>query len=155
MALKTTTTTTLKTANTTTLKTTFTATITTTTTTAVTMTLKIILFFFFLTAFLSFTTQETIKTRLNMNNNFSLSFPLTSRSLSPQTYPKFYSSFVALTKPNTGKKAAPSLNYRSKFRYSMALIVSLPIGTPPQTQEMVLNHVTHMQLNYIIIYIKL
>ncbi|KAJ0043409.1 hypothetical protein Pint_18537 [Pistacia integerrima] len=88
-------------------------------------------FFFFLTAFLSFSTQETIKPPLNKN----------------KTSPKFYSSFVAQTKRNTGKKAAPSLNYRSKFRYSMALIVSLPIGTPPQTQDMVLD--TGSQLSWI------
>ncbi|EPS72926.1 hypothetical protein M569_01831, partial [Genlisea aurea] len=38
-------------------------------------------------------------------------------------------------------------DYGGRFRYSMALIVSLPIGTPPQTQHMVLD--TGSQLSWI------
>lgn len=41
----------------------------------------------------------------------------------------------------------PSLNYKSNFKYSMALIVTLPIGTPPQDQQMVLD--TGSQLSWI------
>ncbi|KAI3794476.1 hypothetical protein L1987_37108 [Smallanthus sonchifolius] len=38
-------------------------------------------------------------------------------------------------------------NHRLSFKYSMALIVSLPIGTPPQAQQMVLD--TGSQLSWI------
>lgn len=41
----------------------------------------------------------------------------------------------------------PSLNYKSSFKYSMALVVTLPIGTPPQNQQMVLD--TGSQLSWI------
>ncbi|XP_044478695.1 aspartic proteinase PCS1-like [Mangifera indica] len=108
---------------------------------------NMLFFFFFLTLFLSFSSQETIKAPTNKSDNFSLLFPLTSRSLSPQTSPKFYSSFVSQAKPVGGKNVSSALNYRTKFSYTMALIVSLPIGTPPQTQEMVLD--TGSQLSWI------
>ncbi|CAN4126871.1 unnamed protein product [Withania somnifera] len=52
----------------------------------------------------------------------------------------FLSSSKAITK-------FPSLNYKSNFKYSMALIVTLPIGTPPQDQQMVLD--TGSQLSWI------
>ncbi|KAM7278309.1 hypothetical protein ACFE04_005443 [Oxalis oulophora] len=55
----------------------------------------------------------------------------------------FYTSFVA----QKTAAAAPVYNYRSTFKYSMALIVSLPIGTPPQSQQMVLD--TGSQLSWI------
>ncbi|KAJ4706662.1 aspartic proteinase PCS1 [Melia azedarach] len=102
---------------------------------------------------LSLSTQENDRKQTpikenSKNNSFSLAFPLTSRRLSPQASPVFSTSFFAQTKKNSRPSAsAASLNYRSKFKYSMALIVSLPIGTPPQTQEMVLD--TGSQLSWI------
>ncbi|XP_052195023.1 aspartic proteinase PCS1 [Diospyros lotus] len=83
-----------------------------------------------------------------LNNSVSFSFPLTSVRLSSSTF--LSSSLLASTSP--AAKRVPSSkpsphNYRSVFKYSMALIVSLPIGTPPQTQQMVLD--TGSQLSWI------
>ncbi|OAY60539.1 aspartic proteinase PCS1 [Manihot esculenta] len=80
------------------------------------------------------------------STSLSFSFPLTSLPPSPNTSPSFYSSFVSQIKQNPPIKTSP-YNYRSTFKYSMALIVSLPIGTPPQTQQMVLD--TGSQLSWI------
>ncbi|KAF3445177.1 hypothetical protein FNV43_RR14871 [Rhamnella rubrinervis] len=81
------------------------------------------------------------------NNSFSLSFPLTYSSLvSSKTSATFRSSLISNSKANP-KLKTPSYNYKLSFKYSMALIVSLPIGTPPQTQEMVLD--TGSQLSWI------
>ncbi|GKC89168.1 aspartic proteinase PCS1-like protein [Tanacetum coccineum] len=46
-----------------------------------------------------------------------------------------------------------SATQRLNFKYSMALVVSLPIGTPPQAQQMVLD--TGSQLSWIVSYKKL
>ncbi|EYU30862.1 hypothetical protein ABFS82_08G213800 [Erythranthe guttata] len=79
---------------------------------------------------------------------FSLSFPLTSVVLSEASKANILSS-LAVSPPSNQTAAAPPFgyNYRSPFRYSMALIVSLPIGTPPQSQQMVLD--TGSQLSWI------
>ncbi|KAL0381106.1 UNVERIFIED_CONTAM: Aspartic proteinase PCS1 [Sesamum angustifolium] len=88
----------------------------------------------------------------------SLSFPLTSAPLSETSSAraKFLSSMVAsasgkrrVQKTTAAGVASPPFgyNYRSSFKYSMALIVSLPIGTPAQTQQMVLD--TGSQLSWI------
>ncbi|EPS69044.1 hypothetical protein M569_05721, partial [Genlisea aurea] len=61
-----------------------------------------------------------------------LSFPLTASSS------QFFSSLAV---------SADGYNYRASFKYSMSLIVSLPIGTPPQAQKMVLD--TGSQLPWI------
>ncbi|XP_057807239.1 aspartic proteinase PCS1 [Salvia miltiorrhiza] len=68
-------------------------------------------------------------------NTLHGSFPLTSAPLS--------SSLVA----KKGAGEAFGYNYKSSFKYSMALIVSLPIGTPPQPQKMVVD--TGSQLSWI------
>ncbi|XP_055810944.1 aspartic proteinase PCS1-like [Solanum dulcamara] len=82
---------------------------------------------------------------LAKNAPFSMSFPLTSTQLSHNSSSKalFLSSLMATkTMPRV-----PSLNYKSTFKYSMALIITLPIGTPPQNQQMVLD--TGSQLSWI------
>ncbi|XP_043694576.1 aspartic proteinase PCS1-like [Telopea speciosissima] len=89
--------------------------------------------------------QETLK-KLKPSLNYSLSFPLTSLPLSPSSSSPLLSS--SLTSPST--KQVPKTNlkaYRSSFKYTMALIVSLPIGTPPQTKQMVLD--TGSQLSWV------
>ncbi|PIN11030.1 Aspartyl protease [Handroanthus impetiginosus] len=93
-------------------------------------------------------------------SKISLSFPLTSVPLSKTSASKakFLSSLFMSSRSNQTrrlhrKNAAPSssppfnYNYKSSFKYSMALIVSLPIGTPPQAQQMVLD--TGSQLSWI------
>ncbi|KAE9450104.1 hypothetical protein C3L33_17995, partial [Rhododendron williamsianum] len=92
-------------------------------------------------------TQKPTKTPLNPS--LSLSFPLTSLPLSRPPTPKNLLSSLSSTQPNRAPITtnAPPYNYRSAFKYSMALIVSLPIGTPPQTQQMVLD--TGSQLSWI------
>lgn len=99
------------------------------------------LFFFFFT-FFSLSTQHD----QNQNNSLSLSFPLIALHLHPNTSSSLNPSLLS---PNPRPKTTPSLPYRYKstFKYSMALIVSLPIGTPPQTQQMVLD--TGSQLSWI------
>ncbi|XP_043703404.1 aspartic proteinase PCS1-like [Telopea speciosissima] len=98
---------------------------------------------------LSLSTQETQNPKQNLefkpSMNYSLSFPLTSLPLSRPSPTPLLSS---LTSSST--KQAPKTNqslYRSQFKYTMALIVSLPIGTPSQTQQMVLD--TGSQLSWV------
>ncbi|KAF3638009.1 putative centromere protein V-like [Capsicum annuum] len=86
------------------------------------------------------------------NAPFSMSFPLTSTTLSHNSSSKalFLSSLIATSHQTTNAKAmprVPSLSYKSTFKYSMALIITLPIGTPPQNQQMVLD--TGSQLSWI------
>ncbi|OMO99230.1 Peptidase A1 [Corchorus olitorius] len=50
-------------------------------------------------------------------------------------------------RPRPRPSPASSYHYKTSFKYSMALIVALPIGTPPQTQQMVLD--TGSQLSWI------
>ncbi|KAG4966540.1 hypothetical protein AAZX31_14G197600 [Glycine max] len=99
--------------------------------------LCMLLFSFFF--FFSFSTSSSAK--LNpTTDSLSLSFPLTSLPLST-------------AKPlNTNPKlrtlsSSSSYNIKSSFKYSMALVVTLPIGTPPQPQQMVLD--TGSQLSWI------
>ncbi|CAN6700265.1 unnamed protein product [Malus baccata var. baccata] len=105
--------------------------------------------------------QNKHQNKLNNNDTsaFSLSFPLTTSPLSlspPNTSKTFHASLVSNSKqnPRLSRRSAggatvknPSYNYKISFKYSMALIVSLPIGTPPQTQQMVLD--TGSQLSWI------
>ncbi|RYR65363.1 hypothetical protein Ahy_A03g011297 isoform C [Arachis hypogaea] len=83
------------------------------------------------------------------NSSFSMSFPLTTHSLSTNATAKMLSSSLMFSSRNT--KAPPSssssYNLRSTFKYSMVLIVTLPIGTPPQAQQMILD--TGSQLSWI------
>ncbi|XP_010528567.1 PREDICTED: aspartic proteinase PCS1 [Tarenaya hassleriana] len=82
---------------------------------------------------------------ISLSSTHSLHLSLTSLRLSPATNSSpFATSLVA------GRKTPPPsypYSFRSNFKYSMALIVSLPIGTPPQTQQMVLD--TGSQLSWI------
>ncbi|OWM84973.1 aspartic proteinase PCS1-like [Punica granatum] len=58
-----------------------------------------------------------------------------------------HASLVAAKTQKPGAKAGQPLPHKTPFKYSMALTVSLPVGTPPQTQEMVLD--TGSQLSWI------
>ncbi|KAH6796938.1 Eukaryotic aspartyl protease family protein [Perilla frutescens var. hirtella] len=87
-------------------------------------------------------------------NTLHLSFPLTSVPLSETSASK--ASYISSLLAKKGGAAAASAegssppfgyNYQSSFKYSMALIVSLPIGTPPQAQQMVVD--TGSQLSWI------
>ncbi|XP_071916323.1 aspartic proteinase PCS1-like [Coffea arabica] len=92
-----------------------------------------------------------------LDHSFSLSFPLTSAPLSKHASSEtsFLSSLASSSTStkkrnrNAGEKVKQPLpyDYKSSFKYSMALIVSLPIGTPPQSQQMVLD--TGSQLSWI------
>ncbi|KAJ7960075.1 aspartic proteinase PCS1 [Quillaja saponaria] len=111
------------------------------------------LIFFFL-FFFSLSTQLENQHH-DQNNSFSLSFPLLSLSLSPNTSANLFSNSLFSNpklNPRIGRTdgtttPTPSYNYKFLFKYSMALVVSLPIGTPPQTQQMVLD--TGSQLSWI------
>jgi len=86
------------------------------------------------------------------HTSFSLSFPLTSLPLPTNTASNMLrDSLIVYTNRtrNTTRLVSPSspYNYRLTFNYSMALIVNLPIGTPPQVQPMVLD--TGSQLSWI------
>ncbi|KVF67867.1 Aspartic peptidase [Cynara cardunculus var. scolymus] len=81
---------------------------------------------------ISFSIQNTINPPLNNSLSFSLSYlPLSHQSAASKLI----------------QSSSSSSNHRLSFKYSMALIVSLPIGTPPQTQQMVLD--TGSQLSWI------
>ncbi|XP_055828598.1 aspartic proteinase PCS1-like [Solanum dulcamara] len=95
----------------------------------------------FLIFFLNFL-HLSIGKKIQENNIISLSFPLTTTPLSQNSTLK--SNYLLSSKAMT---KIPSLNYKSNFKYSMALIVTLPIGTPPQDQQMVLD--TGSQLSWI------
>ncbi|CAI9110259.1 OLC1v1010253C1 [Oldenlandia corymbosa var. corymbosa] len=91
--------------------------------------------------------------------SFSAAFPLTSTPLSSSSSSSkhassktsFVASLAASKNDNINNNKVvqqqSSYNYKSSFKYSMALIVSLPIGTPPQSQQMVLD--TGSQLSWI------
>ncbi|XP_047315599.1 aspartic proteinase PCS1 [Impatiens glandulifera] len=90
-----------------------------------------------------------------VSSSLSLSFPLKAISLSPKTHLSSSPLLENAISVSPAKKPAapaaavssPPYSYKTSFRYSMALIVSLPIGTPPQTQQMVLD--TGSQLSWI------
>ncbi|KAL1820442.1 hypothetical protein ACET3Z_015311 [Daucus carota] len=81
------------------------------------------------------------------NDSLSLSFPLTPLTLSPNS--TLRSSLISSQQISASSKSYShgSFHFRSWFKYSMALIVSLPIGTPPQVQQMVID--TGSQLSWI------
>ncbi|XP_039008644.1 aspartic proteinase PCS1-like [Hibiscus syriacus] len=88
-----------------------------------------------------------IVAQAKQNDTVSISFPLTSLRFLPDT---LNPSLVAVSKhsPRRQPRArSSSYNYKTTFKYWMALIVALPIGTPPQTQQMVLD--TGSQLSWI------
>ncbi|XP_019185452.1 PREDICTED: aspartic proteinase PCS1-like [Ipomoea nil] len=85
------------------------------------------------------------------SGSFSASFPLTSVPIArggSSARKVFASSLMGKRLVPRGSAAGTrSLNYKSSFKYSMALVVTLPIGTPPQNQQMVLD--TGSQLSWI------
>ncbi|PSS30056.1 Aspartic proteinase [Actinidia chinensis var. chinensis] len=103
---------------------------------------SIVLLLFFFATSVSLSTHDP-----RSSKPLSLSFPLTSVPLSSHSSPKFLASLSQSQAKRAPINQQPSYNYRSTFKYSMALIVSLPIGTPPQTQQMVLD--TGSQLSWI------
>ncbi|KAK6913514.1 Xylanase inhibitor, N-terminal [Dillenia turbinata] len=96
----------------------------------------------FTTLFLSTQQREITK-----SSDYSLSFSLTAHSLSPHTSPLLNALSISTNPRMKNPSSSSSYNYKSSFKYSMALVVSLPIGTPPQTQQMVLD--TGSQLSWI------
>ncbi|GER26224.1 eukaryotic aspartyl protease family protein [Striga asiatica] len=88
----------------------------------------------------------------NNNSTASLFFPLTSAPLTSHTT-SFLASLAASPLRRTSSDSPP-LGYSSKtpFRYSMALIVSLLIGTPAQSQRVVID--TGSQLSWILCHRK-
>ncbi|XP_054798500.1 aspartic proteinase PCS1-like [Prosopis cineraria] len=104
------------------------------------------LFIFFL-ASVSLALSARPNSKSSNSHSLSLSFPLTSIPLSTNVSDRLLSSsLLASSRPNP-KPAASPFNVKSSFKYSMALIVTLPIGTPPQAQQMVLD--TGSQLSWI------
>ncbi|KAL3527443.1 hypothetical protein ACH5RR_012099 [Cinchona calisaya] len=108
------------------------------------------LFIFFLISFNSLYLSSSANEKNHakktsiLDNSFSLSFPLTSASLSSRTKKKTQN---AINNEKVVQAQPSTYDYKSFFKYSMALIVSLPIGTPPQSQQMVLD--TGSQLSWI------
>ncbi|KAL1197176.1 Aspartic proteinase PCS1 [Cardamine amara subsp. amara] len=79
---------------------------------------------------------------LSLSWPLSLHLPLTSRRLTQTTNSStFTNSLLSRRNPSS------PYSFRSNIKYSMALILSLPIGTPAQTQELVLD--TGSQLSWI------
>ncbi|TKY47386.1 Aspartic proteinase PCS1 [Spatholobus suberectus] len=112
--------------------------------------MHLFLVFLFLSVHLSVQLNHTTTTTTN-STSFSLSFPLTSLPLSADTTSKMLrDSLIANSnRSNNPRLTSPPspYNYKLTFKYSMALIVNLPIGTPPQVQPMVLD--TGSQLSWI------
>ncbi|GMJ01345.1 hypothetical protein like AT5G37540 [Hibiscus trionum] len=103
----------------------------------------------FLIFFLPFIVSQA-KPPPNQNHTVSFSFPLTSLRFSPDIKaPTLNPSLVSVSKRQPWRRPpkSSSYNFKTTFKYSMALIVALPIGTPPQTQHMVLD--TGSQLSWI------
>ncbi|KAK9105893.1 hypothetical protein Scep_022737 [Stephania cephalantha] len=74
----------------------------------------------------------------------SLSFPL---SLTPLNHSHVLKNPIFASLQSNTNNNRPLGVVKSSFKYTMALVVSLPIGTPPQTQQVVLD--TGSQLSWI------
>ncbi|XP_073289089.1 aspartic proteinase PCS1-like [Primulina huaijiensis] len=108
--------------------------------------------FIFLIIFIFFSFfHVTVQKRM-----ISVSFPLTSAPMSRNSVSKeknlsslmYSSNETAGTQKKDAASSSPfNYEYTSSFKYSMALIVSLPIGTPPQVQQVVID--TGSQLSWI------
>ncbi|KAF8100483.1 hypothetical protein N665_0223s0011 [Sinapis alba] len=87
---------------------------------------------------------------ITLSSSLSLHFPLTTLRLTTTTNSSSSSPLqtsLASRRNPSQSSSSPPYNFRSNFKYSMALILSLPIGTPAQTQELVLD--TGSQLSWI------
>ncbi|KAI9100312.1 hypothetical protein K1719_024530 [Acacia pycnantha] len=106
-------------------------------------------FFFFFLSSVSLALSARPNRNSSHSHSFSVSLPLTSVPLSTNVSDRLFSTSVLTNSRRNPKPmaAASPYNVRSSFKYSMALIVTLPIGTPPQAQEMVLD--TGSQLSWI------
>ncbi|KAI3430058.1 Peptidase A1 domain-containing protein [Psidium guajava] len=96
--------------------------------------------FFFLFCFCSVSLSKEEQSHHPQNkssSSFSLSFPLKSHALPHHKLKTLRPSLAA----------ASAVAVKAPFRYSMVPVVSLPIGTPPQTQDMILD--TGSQLSWI------
>ncbi|KAF8010048.1 hypothetical protein BT93_J0883 [Corymbia citriodora subsp. variegata] len=106
--------------------------------------------FFLLLCFcsVSLSVQEQSNQPQNKSSSpsFSLSFPLKSHPVPHHKFQSLRSSLAAATATATAT-AASTVAVKSPFKYSMVPVVSLPIGTPPQTQDMILD--TGSQLSWI------
>ncbi|VYS68508.1 unnamed protein product [Arabidopsis thaliana] len=83
---------------------------------------------------------------LSWSSSLSLHFPLTSLRLTPTTNSSSFKTSL-LSRRNPSPSSSSPYTFRSNVKYSMALILSLPIGTPSQSQELVLD--TGSQLSWI------
>ncbi|CAJ1867445.1 unnamed protein product [Sphenostylis stenocarpa] len=107
------------------------------------------LFFFFF----SFSLLSSGHPSLQLNSTaFSLSFPLTTLPLSTNTTSKMlHDSLIANSNRNRNNtrvtRPSSPYNYKLAIKYSLGLVVNLPIGTPPQVQPMLLD--TGSQLSWI------
>ncbi|XP_030452228.1 aspartic proteinase PCS1-like [Syzygium oleosum] len=101
---------------------------------SVVVTLPFFLFCCFCSVSLS--KQEQSHHNQNKSSSFSLSFPLQSH---PLPHHKLHSLRPSL--------ASAAVAVKSPFKFSMVPVVSIPIGTPPQTQDMILD--TGSQLSWI------
>ncbi|KAG9137591.1 hypothetical protein Leryth_019765 [Lithospermum erythrorhizon] len=118
--------------------------------------ISMLLFFMFLNL-CTLSIQETHSPKLLkplLNQSFSVSFPLTTIHISKQQYDTKKNVISSLVSSPSNKikvhgksRILPTYNFKASFKYSMALIVSIPIGTPPQPQQMVLD--TGSQLSWI------
>ncbi|XP_027331398.1 aspartic proteinase PCS1-like [Abrus precatorius] len=91
-----------------------------------------------------FTCSSTKLNHDSKNDSLSLSFPLT---FFPLTREKPLKNNPQQRTLSSSSSSSSSYNVKSSFKYSMALVVTLPIGTPPQLQQMVLD--TGSQLSWI------
>ncbi|XP_010440868.1 PREDICTED: aspartic proteinase PCS1-like [Camelina sativa] len=101
--------------------------------------------FFTLTLFIFFLCNSVY---LTWSSSLSLHFPLTSLRLTPTTTNSSSFKTALLSRRNPSRSSSsPPYTFRSNVKYSMALVLSLPIGTPSQSQELVLD--TGSQLSWI------
>ncbi|KAI3889634.1 hypothetical protein MKX03_007656 [Papaver bracteatum] len=95
--------------------------------------------------------NSTTPSSSSSKNYLSFTLSLNKRSHASSATTKSTTLLPSLAaSSSTGKQKVIKKNpfpYKSSFKYTMALVVSLPIGTPPQTQEMVLD--TGSQLSWI------
>ncbi|RWR75080.1 aspartic proteinase PCS1-like protein [Cinnamomum micranthum f. kanehirae] len=110
--------------------------------------LLLFIFIIFSLSHVSFSHSKTLKPqnpKAQPTQKPYLSFPLLSRPLSHHPSLSPLSSSLAFS-PKTPKPKTQN-PFKFQFKYTMALVLSLPIGTPPQSQPMVLD--TGSQLSWV------